>query len=81
MRENLKTPEVIQKVVQKAAPFTPVPEHHDIAESPGHNFAAVQLKKVNNTGLPDNLKSGMENLSGMNLSHVKVHYNSPKPAT
>lgn len=34
----------------------------------------------NNTGLPDNLKSGMENLSGMNLNHVNVHYNSSKPA-
>lgn len=34
----------------------------------------------NNTGLPDNLKSGMENLSGMSLDHVKVHYNSSKPA-
>jgi hypothetical protein len=37
-------------------------------------------KKENNTGLPDKLKSGMENLSGMSLDHVKVHYNSAKPA-
>jgi hypothetical protein len=34
----------------------------------------------NNTGLPDNLKSGMENISGINLDQVRVHYNSPKPA-
>ncbi len=34
----------------------------------------------NNTGLPDNLKAGMENLSGRKLDHVKVHYNSPKPS-
>ncbi|MEP1489583.1 MAG: DUF4157 domain-containing protein [Algibacter sp.] len=40
----------------------------------------IQQKK-NNTGLPDGLKSGMENLSGMNLDHVQTHYNSPKPAT
>lgn len=40
----------------------------------------VQRETKNNTGLPDNLKSGMENLSGMSLDHVKVHYNSPKPA-
>ena len=33
----------------------------------------------NKTGLPDNLKSGIENLSGMNLDHVRVHYNSPLP--
>jgi hypothetical protein len=37
-------------------------------------------KKPNNTGLPDNLKTGMENISGMSLDHVKVHYNSLKPA-
>ncbi|WP_276380296.1 DUF4157 domain-containing protein [Flavobacterium sp. H4147] len=37
-------------------------------------------KKANTTGLPDNLKSGMENLSNKNLDHVKVHYNSSKPA-
>jgi hypothetical protein len=37
-------------------------------------------KKDNNTGLPDNLKSGMENLSGHSMDDVKVHYNSDKPA-
>jgi hypothetical protein len=34
----------------------------------------------NKTGMPDRLKSVLENLSGMNLSGVRVHYNSPKPA-
>jgi hypothetical protein len=34
----------------------------------------------NNTGLPDNLKSGIENLSGYSMDDVRVHYNSPKPA-
>ena len=43
--------------------------------------ATAQLKQVNNTGLPDDLKSGMENLSGFNLDHVKVHRNSAAPAT
>ena len=37
-------------------------------------------KRENNTGLPDNLKTGMENLSGMSLDDVKVHRNSDKPA-
>lgn len=37
-------------------------------------------KKENNTGLPDNLKSGIENLSGFSMDDVKVHYNSNKPA-
>ena len=34
----------------------------------------------NNTGLPDQLKAGVENLSGLSLDDVKVHYNSAKPA-
>lgn len=37
-------------------------------------------KKMNATGLPDNLKSGIENLSGISMDGVKVHYNSGKPA-
>ena len=37
-------------------------------------------KKANNTGLPDNLKVGVENLSGFSMDDVKVHYNSAKPA-
>lgn len=32
------------------------------------------------TGLPDNLKAGIENLSGLSMDSVKVHYNSRKPA-
>ena len=37
-------------------------------------------KKENNTGLPDNLKSGVENLSGYSMDDVNVHYNSSQPA-
>jgi hypothetical protein len=43
-------------------------------------FETVQKQKIN-TGLPDNLKSGIENLSGYSMDDVKVHYNSDKPAT
>jgi hypothetical protein len=46
-------------------------------------FANVQkqeAKAENKTGLPDNLKSGIENLSGVDISDVKVNYNSSKPA-
>ncbi|WP_460527831.1 eCIS core domain-containing protein [Chitinimonas naiadis] len=34
----------------------------------------------NNSGLPAQLKTGIESLSGMNMDHVNVHYNSAKPA-
>jgi hypothetical protein len=42
--------------------------------------APVVSRKENKTGLPDNLKSGMESLSGQSLDDVKVHYNSSQPA-
>src|SRR3569623_2574712 len=32
------------------------------------------------TGMPDNLKAGVEAMSGMSLDHVRVHRNSPTPA-
>lgn len=38
-------------------------------------------RQENKTGLPDNLKSGVENLSGQSLDDVKVHYNSAQPAS
>jgi hypothetical protein len=37
-------------------------------------------KQENKTGLPDDLKAGVENLSGMAMDDVRVHYNSGKPA-
>ncbi|MGY0035720.1 eCIS core domain-containing protein [Pedobacter sp. NJ-S-72] len=39
-----------------------------------------QRKKENNTGLPNQLKAGVEQLSGMSMDGVKVHYNSAKPS-
>lgn len=36
--------------------------------------------RANDTGLPDKLKAGVESMSGMSMDHVKVHYNSDKPA-
>jgi Regulator of G protein signaling domain/Domain of unknown function (DUF4157) len=34
----------------------------------------------NKTGLPDNLKVGIENLSGIAMDDVRVHYNSSQPS-
>lgn len=43
--------------------------------------AAAQLEeKPNNTGLPNQLKAGIESLSGMSMDSVRVHRNSDKPA-
>jgi len=44
------------------------------------NTAPVQ-REPNNTGLPDQLRDGIESLSGLAMDDVRVHYNSAKPAT
>jgi hypothetical protein len=52
-------------------------------------FEAAQRKPVageaadaapNDTGMPDGLKSAVESMSGMDLSDVRVHANSDRPA-
>jgi len=49
-------------------------------DTEGDYQESLVYPELNKTGLPDNLKAGVENLSGYSLDHVKVHYNSPKPA-
>lgn len=44
-----------------------------------HGKIPLQRKK-NETGMPDNLKAGVESLSGVGMDDVKVHYNSSQPA-
>lgn len=41
---------------------------------------AIYRRTENKTGLPDGLKTGVESLSGMDMSDVRVHRNSSKPA-
>ena len=41
----------------------------------------AEAPRPNNTGMPDNLKSGIESFSGFSMDDVRVHYNSSKPAT
>lgn len=42
--------------------------------------AAPVQRQENRTGMPDGLKSGIESLSGTDLSDVRVHRNSSQPA-
>jgi hypothetical protein len=59
-----------------------------IAQSPRQRQAAQRKmaapapvqKKANKTGLPNELKAGVEHLSGHSLDDVQVHYKSAKPA-
>lgn len=61
----------------------PLGEREDIAQRKGGAVLTdnrAVLRKTNKTGLPDGLKAGVENLSGMSMDHVRVHYNSAQPA-
>ena len=49
-------------------------------QAAGRVLQAKEDVVPNRTGMPDHLKSGLENISGMDLSGVRVHYSSPKPA-
>ena len=42
--------------------------------------AASVQRQENRTGMPDGLKSGIESLSGTDMSDVRVHRNSSQPA-
>ncbi len=72
---QLATPEEDELQMKSAGepknnPVGEVSQRKDNASLPG----------ANKTGIPDHLKTGIENLSGISLDDVKVHYNSDKPA-
>jgi len=50
------------------------------ANPAGQQANDIIQKQENKTGLPDQLKSGIENISGLSMNDVQVHYNSDKPA-
>lgn len=64
----------VQPAPRKQAFFT-----QEIQRQEG-NKNVVDDQRLNHTGLPDSLKTGIENLSGYSMESVKVHYNSNKPA-
>jgi hypothetical protein len=55
--------------------------HSSLQEEPIQKKARPEAdRKGKNTALPDQLKTGMESLSGISLDDVKVYRNSDKPA-
>lgn len=73
---------VAQRKLQDMANESERVEQIGETQAMANNYPAktpVQKKK-NTTGLPDHLKSGIENLSGYAMDDVKVHRNSDKPA-
>ncbi|MBX9637750.1 MAG: DUF4157 domain-containing protein [Nitrosomonas sp.] len=82
-REPVQRVEEDELLQKKSEPIQRVEEEE--LQKKAATDSPAQLKeqssiKPNNTGLPDNLKSGIENLSGMSMDSVRVHYNSAQPA-
>ena len=59
---------------QLQAEQDPLQPHGDNAQ-----LKEALASKPNNTGLPENLKSGTESLSSISMDNVRVQYNSSKP--
>jgi hypothetical protein len=74
---------VAQRNLQEIANNSPQVKQLQSVQEMADQHAAKKptlQRKANQTGLPDNLKSGVESLSGYAMDDVKVHYNSAKPA-
>ena len=70
----------IQEIANNSNKNDQVARLQTIANSTENNSQLPLQKKENKTGLPNNLKTGIEQLSGYTMDDVKVHYNSSKPA-
>ncbi|GEM_PF-2330226 len=55
-------------------------QRQDLEEEELVQAKSAAPAQVNNSGLPANLKSGIESLSGLSMDHVQVHRNSSRPA-
>jgi hypothetical protein len=70
-----------RKVLQTMANERPQASQLRSASKPAHSASQSPVqRRENNTGLPDDLKEGVESLSGLSLDDLKVHRNSEKPA-
>ncbi len=73
--KNILNSDTKSKASLQRVKFNDLRSHHSL------QFVDQLVQKVDNTtGMPDNLKAGVENLSGIDMSDVKVHYNSSRPA-
>ena len=70
-----------KKLQKKVSSEPKASNSQQLNNNPSHTIAQKkENSSVNKTGMPDNVKAGIENLSGHSLDDVKVHYNSSKPA-
>jgi hypothetical protein len=80
-----RTETIVQRKLKELANYSSNSESEQAAQFQSlagnkSSQAPYLQRKENKTGLPDDLKSGIENLSGYSLDDVKVHYNSDQPS-
>lgn len=73
-----KTDSTVSTVLDNSSQGESLQRKADLANNAAQRAEAPH---PNNTGMPDNLKAGIESLSGFSMDDVRVHYNSSKPAT
>ena len=83
LQGKFNTLQMVEEEEPLQAKFFPIQLVEDEEPLQG-KFGTIQKQAKqaanNNTGMPNQLKSGIEGLSGVDVSDVKVHYNSSKPA-
>lgn len=79
MKEKANKPPIQKKAISNASSLEYSSNKSTYPSLLNSKYPPIQTK-ANKTGLPDQLKSGMENLSGTQLDDVKVHRNSVEPA-
>jgi hypothetical protein len=71
---------VLQRTIGNQATLQLLKQTGLMKEKPVQCEESQPIKQENRTGMPDDLKAGVESLSGFDLSDVRVHYNSDQPA-
>jgi len=66
--------------IQQHKPQSADAGHDDVRQRQAAPALQDNRQAPNRTGMPGQLKAGIEALSGMNMDHVRVHYNSDRPA-
>ena len=77
-RSSAQTTTELQNTILSA---NDAPTNLVLQQKRGIEESPILQRKSSRDGLPPQLQSGIEALSGMSMNHVQVHYNSPKPAT
>ncbi|WP_293112759.1 hypothetical protein [Moorena sp. SIO4G3] len=92
LRGNWSDGNLVQRQEEPDEELQPKPSIYDLQRSPqpraiqpkgdmiGNRQHPSLEQRPNQTGLPDRLKTGIENLSGYLMDDVRVHYSSAKPA-